>query len=101
MSGLLSRRTLRNCEMFGGGLLLLHAQSGRCYPLDCKGSPRYLALSEFGGKIRERVGVQGELALEGTIRDALALPEKRDDLIQNGIKVHTRLPLPVAVRGCP
>jgi hypothetical protein len=38
------------------------------------------------------------LALQGTIRDALALPEERDDLIQDGIKVHARLPLPVAVR---
>jgi hypothetical protein len=35
--------------------------------------------------------------LEGTIRDALALPEERDDLIQDGIKVHARLPLVVAV----
>jgi hypothetical protein len=28
------------------------------------------------------------LALQGAIRDALALTEERDDLIQNGIKVH-------------
>jgi hypothetical protein len=28
------------------------------------------------------------LALEGTIRDTLAMSEERDDLIQDGIKVH-------------
>ena len=54
-----------------------------------------MGIEEFGGKIRERVVVQGELALEGTIRDALALPESRDDLIQNGIVHATSLPLAV------
>jgi hypothetical protein len=60
-----------------------------------------MGIEEFGGEIRERVIVQHKLALEGTIRDALALPEKRDDLIQDGIKVHARLPLPVAMRVRP
>ena len=45
-----------------------------------------MGVEEFGGEIRERVIVQRKLALEGTIRDPLALPEKRDDLIQDGIK---------------
>jgi hypothetical protein len=60
-----------------------------------------MGVEEFSGEIRERVIVQRELALEGPIRDALALPEERDDLIQDGLKVHARRPLPVAVRGCP
>ena len=49
-----------------------------------------MGVEEFGGEIRERVIVQRKLALEGTIRDALALPEERDNLIQDGIKVHAR-----------
>jgi hypothetical protein len=40
-----------------------------------------MGIEEFGGEIRARVVVQGEVALEGTIRDALALPEECDDLI--------------------
>ena len=57
-----------------------------------------MGVEEFSREIRQRLLVQRELALEGTIRDALALPEERDDLIQDGIKVHARRPLPVAVR---
>jgi hypothetical protein len=60
-----------------------------------------MGIEEFGGEIRERVIVQRKLALAGTIRDALALPEKRDDLIQDGIKVHARLPSPVTMRVRP
>jgi hypothetical protein len=59
-----------------------------------------MSVEEFGGEIRQRVLVQRELALEGPIRDALALPEERDDLIQNGIKVHARLSLPGVVPTC-
>jgi hypothetical protein len=47
-----------------------------------------MGVEEFGGEIRQGVIVQRELALQGAIRDALALPEECDDLIQNGIKVH-------------
>ena len=43
--------------------------------------------------------VELKVRLEGPIRDALALTEERDDLIQDGIKVHARLSLPVAVRA--
>jgi hypothetical protein len=60
-----------------------------------------MGVEEFSGEVRERVIVQRKLALEGTIRDTLALPEERGDLIQNGIKVHARPSLPVAVRVCP
>jgi hypothetical protein len=47
-----------------------------------------MGVEEFGGEIRQGVIIQRELALQGAIRDALALPEECDDLIQNGIKVH-------------
>jgi hypothetical protein len=59
-----------------------------------------MSVEEFGGEICERVIVQRELALEGTIRHALALPEERDDLIQDGIKGHARPLLPVVVPAC-
>ena len=49
-----------------------------------------MGIEEFGGEIRERIIIQGELALEGPIRDPLALPGKRDNLIQDSIKVHAR-----------
>jgi hypothetical protein len=48
-----------------------------------------MGVEEFGGEIREGVIVQRELALQGAIRDALALPEERDNLIQSGIKSST------------
>jgi len=57
-----------------------------------------MGVEEFGGEIRHGLIVQRELALQGAIRDALALLEERDDLIQNGIKVHARPSLPAAVR---
>jgi len=60
-----------------------------------------MGVEEFSGKIRQGIIIQRELALEGTIRNALALLEEHDDLIQDGIKVHARLSLPVAVRGEP
>ena len=47
-----------------------------------------MGVEEFGGEIRQGVIVQRELALQGAIRDALALTDERDDLIQSGIKVH-------------
>jgi len=49
-------------------------------------------------EVLDVVIVERELTLEGLIGDALALPEERDELIQNGIKVHARPSLPVAMR---
>ena len=59
-----------------------------------------MALNEFVLHILQGRLIELELPLEGAIRHALALTEERDDLIQNGIKVHARLSLPVAVRVC-
>jgi hypothetical protein len=56
-----------------------------------------LALNQFDRQVLQHRVVELKVPLEGTIRDALALPEERDDLIQDGIKVHARLPLVVAV----
>jgi len=53
-------------------------------------------VEEFGGEICQGVIVQRKVALQGTIRDALALLEEPDDLIQHRIKVHTTFP---ACRG--
>ena len=62
------------------GLLLLHAQSVRCYPLDCKGSPRNLALSHVGASAHMLLA-----PLHGYTRVARALQPLRDQgVVEHG-----------------
>src|SRR2546425_12655975 len=57
-----------------------------------------MRIEEFGLEILQGVIVQRELALEGAIRDALALTQDSDGLVEHRVEVH---PQPLWSRGMP
>jgi hypothetical protein len=64
-------------------------------------SGHLVRVQEFVLQIVQGLLIQLKLALECPIRHPLTLAQEIDDLIEEGIKVHAQLPLPVAVRVCP